>query len=158
MGLEPTISAGERSQTHALDRADTGTGHVLPDSKQYFFISHTIGPTELHHSQHHISKLPSYFWSIFQTAQLPAPYKALPHIQQFTSLFLKLSLVCCWQKSSWSRPYPCANDIILHNNPTNALSMLALIYSHCYTATGFIPHGANRRRKYWYISWAVSAK
>ena len=25
-GFEPTISAGERSQTHALDRAATGTG------------------------------------------------------------------------------------------------------------------------------------
>jgi len=26
MGFEPTISAGGRSQTHALDRAATGTG------------------------------------------------------------------------------------------------------------------------------------
>jgi len=25
VGFEPTISAGERSQTYALDRADTGT-------------------------------------------------------------------------------------------------------------------------------------
>ena len=25
-GFEPTISAGERPQTHALDRAETGTG------------------------------------------------------------------------------------------------------------------------------------
>ena len=25
-GFEPTISAGERPQTYALDRADTGTG------------------------------------------------------------------------------------------------------------------------------------
>ena len=27
-GIEPTISAGERPQTYALDRADTGTGAV----------------------------------------------------------------------------------------------------------------------------------
>ena len=27
VGFEPTISAGERPQTHALDRAATGTGH-----------------------------------------------------------------------------------------------------------------------------------
>ena len=27
MGFEPTISAGERAQTHALDRAATGTGN-----------------------------------------------------------------------------------------------------------------------------------
>ena len=26
-GFEPTISAGERPQTHALDRAATGTGY-----------------------------------------------------------------------------------------------------------------------------------
>jgi len=31
VGFEPTISAGERPQTHALDRAATGTGslHIL---------------------------------------------------------------------------------------------------------------------------------
>ena len=28
VGLEPTISAGERPQTYALDRAATGTGNV----------------------------------------------------------------------------------------------------------------------------------
>ena len=28
MGFEPTISAGERPQTYALDRAATGTGYV----------------------------------------------------------------------------------------------------------------------------------
>ena len=28
VGFEPTISAGERPQTHALDRAATGTGHL----------------------------------------------------------------------------------------------------------------------------------
>jgi len=29
MGFEPTISAGERPQTYALDRAATGTGTVF---------------------------------------------------------------------------------------------------------------------------------
>ena len=29
MGFEPTISAGERPQTHALDRAATGTGYHI---------------------------------------------------------------------------------------------------------------------------------
>ena len=33
MGFEPTISAGERPQTYALDRAATGTG---------FFVNRTI--------------------------------------------------------------------------------------------------------------------
>jgi hypothetical protein len=28
VGFEPTISAGERPQTYALDRADTGTGRM----------------------------------------------------------------------------------------------------------------------------------
>ena len=30
VGFEPTISAGERPQTYALDRAATGTGMSLP--------------------------------------------------------------------------------------------------------------------------------
>ena len=29
VGFEPTISAGERPQTYALDRAATGTGDVV---------------------------------------------------------------------------------------------------------------------------------
>jgi hypothetical protein len=29
MGLEPTISAGERSQTYALERAAAGTGRLV---------------------------------------------------------------------------------------------------------------------------------
>jgi hypothetical protein len=29
MGLKPTIPAGERPQTYALDRAATGTGYVV---------------------------------------------------------------------------------------------------------------------------------
>ena len=29
VGFEPTISAGERPQTYALDRAATGTGNIL---------------------------------------------------------------------------------------------------------------------------------
>jgi hypothetical protein len=29
VGFEPTISAGERPQTYALDRAVTGTGHIM---------------------------------------------------------------------------------------------------------------------------------
>ena len=28
VGFEPTISAGERPQTYALDRANTGTGRI----------------------------------------------------------------------------------------------------------------------------------
>ena len=35
--LEPTISAGERPQTYALDRAATGTGttsHIRPKTEQ----------------------------------------------------------------------------------------------------------------------------
>ena len=28
VGFEPTISAGERRKTYALDRAATGTGHL----------------------------------------------------------------------------------------------------------------------------------
>ena len=38
MGFEPTISAGERLRTYALDRAATGTGNkVVLDYKIAFF-------------------------------------------------------------------------------------------------------------------------
>ena len=37
VGFEPTISAGERPQTYALDRAATGTGTIL--KYQFFFTS-----------------------------------------------------------------------------------------------------------------------
>jgi len=33
VGMEPTISAGERLQTYALDRAATGTGDYHHDTK-----------------------------------------------------------------------------------------------------------------------------
>ena len=33
VGFEPTIPAGERSQTYALDRAATGTGIVTSEVK-----------------------------------------------------------------------------------------------------------------------------
>jgi len=42
-GFEPTISVFERPQTHALDRAATGTGHVLlrfiinPSTRNIFY-------------------------------------------------------------------------------------------------------------------------
>ena len=38
MGFEPTVSAGERPQIYALDRAATGTGHI---SHQF---PHVVGP------------------------------------------------------------------------------------------------------------------
>jgi len=37
-GFEPTISAGERSQTYALDRADTGTGCDTIDDIKYLIL------------------------------------------------------------------------------------------------------------------------
>ena len=41
VGFEPTISAGERPQTYALDRAATGTGHILVRN---FIYLHSIDP------------------------------------------------------------------------------------------------------------------
>ena len=38
VGFEPTISAGERPQTYALDRAATGTGNL----HELFFLIQTI--------------------------------------------------------------------------------------------------------------------
>ena len=35
VGFEPTISAGERLQTYALERAATGTGRATPYKEQY---------------------------------------------------------------------------------------------------------------------------
>jgi len=35
VGFEPTISVGERPQTHALDRAATGIGDMVLSSTKY---------------------------------------------------------------------------------------------------------------------------
>jgi hypothetical protein len=45
--------------------------------------------------QHHISKLPRYFQSIFQSVQVSSPYKDKLQIWYFGSFFLDLSLICC---------------------------------------------------------------
>ena len=36
MGFEPTISAGERPQTHALDRGATGTGKKKFKNRKWY--------------------------------------------------------------------------------------------------------------------------
>ena len=38
VGFEPTISAGERPQTYALDRAATGTGGSIPLLLLYVYL------------------------------------------------------------------------------------------------------------------------
>jgi hypothetical protein len=43
VGIEPTVSAGERPQTYALDRAATGIGVAV---KLYFII--LKNPSEFH--------------------------------------------------------------------------------------------------------------
>jgi hypothetical protein len=40
VGFKPTISAGERPQTYALDRAVTATGSGTPNRLNYSVISH----------------------------------------------------------------------------------------------------------------------
>jgi hypothetical protein len=53
VGFETTISAGERPQTYALDRADTGTGNkLLFSQKGCWFI-------DIHDSFIFISHIPS---------------------------------------------------------------------------------------------------
>ena len=42
VGFEPTIAAGERPKTYALDRAATGTGINLPLIRQSFLNSFYI--------------------------------------------------------------------------------------------------------------------
>ena len=39
VGFEPTISAGERPQTYALDRAATGTGCSSTNTSYYFLMT-----------------------------------------------------------------------------------------------------------------------
>ena len=40
VGFEPTISAGERPQTYALDRAGAGTGHFLKYVQDILFMTY----------------------------------------------------------------------------------------------------------------------
>jgi len=43
VGFEPTISTGERPQTYALDRANTGTGNNV-----HFFFAVALRPNAGH--------------------------------------------------------------------------------------------------------------
>ena len=45
MGFEPVISAGERPQTYALDRAATGTGRVLYTVRLFYICSEPVSIT-----------------------------------------------------------------------------------------------------------------
>ena len=47
VGLEPTISACQRPQTYALDRAATGTGYLLYTLYKIPGGGHTIRPKEV---------------------------------------------------------------------------------------------------------------
>ena len=47
VGFEPTISAGERPKTYALDRAATGTGNLIAVSKYYYYIKQIVSPSAL---------------------------------------------------------------------------------------------------------------
>ena len=38
VGFEPTVSAGERPKTYALDRAATGTGAFLPLADKIIYL------------------------------------------------------------------------------------------------------------------------
>ena len=42
VGLEPTISAGERPQTYALDRAATGTCIITIYNSYIFYVIFTV--------------------------------------------------------------------------------------------------------------------
>ena len=55
VGFEPTISAGERPQTHALDRAATGTDVMLISELEWNWRDGLAvsGGTEKGHEGHH---------------------------------------------------------------------------------------------------------
>ena len=51
VGFEPTISAGERPKTYALDRAATGTGKMQPYIISFITVNavHVSGGFSTHH-------------------------------------------------------------------------------------------------------------
>jgi len=51
VGFEPTISAGERPQTYALDRAATGTGGIKIHMHFYGELYMIINGLELWHTR-----------------------------------------------------------------------------------------------------------
>ena len=62
VGFEPTISAGERAQTYALDRAATGTGTIETDRipKYKHNSGRAVGKQYLHDISRRDSKLVDY--------------------------------------------------------------------------------------------------
>ena len=56
MEFEPTISAGERPQTYALDRAATGTGKAVCTDTHTHTHTHTHTRTHTHTNKESITK------------------------------------------------------------------------------------------------------
>ena len=67
VGFEPTISAGERPKTYALDRAATGTGKFINYPIKNYLIAYLTNPTQQSPKslklQQIITKLPEYFYN-----------------------------------------------------------------------------------------------
>ena len=76
VGFEPTISAGERPKTYALDRAATGTGHHIIHNPKYQhhlhllnrallseFVGRLVSP--FHRPRRPLGRVEVQFYSIF---------------------------------------------------------------------------------------------
>ena len=82
VGFEPTISASERPQTHALDRAPTGTG-IRFLQKYKVFMSWIFVPSYGSGVDSHLSKYSKYGKNLntrnglnsFRTVKLPANFQ-----------------------------------------------------------------------------------
>ena len=87
-GLEPTISAGERSQTHALDRSATGTGLICGFFCLFLFLAQhplvgqglIIHEVSRSHTTTHHNRKDSSGWEI-SPSQRPLPVNT-QHSQQ----------------------------------------------------------------------------
>jgi len=92
---------------------------------EYFFISHKIGPNDIHRFPAPHFKLSRYFWSAVRSVQFSAPHKAVHQMLHFTSSSLYLGLIC-WCKE----PFSCRTPLLPWQCGFNLTCSSCIIYHH----------------------------
>lgn len=94
--------------------------------------------------RHQISELSLYFRSNFRRVQVSTPYEAMLQEQQFISLLLNSSPICCWKEFFLTNDF--ASWTLKNTNKSTALPLhpIGLLSSYCRPQTPGRPRGDSK--------------